>query len=136
MPTQTNFNPANINEFEKTKLNKAAKGVIGVAIAGATSSLDLTLTDDILMSGGNIFLAKGAAWGDKVDFQIVHPVYGVINQFITNWYLNPDSTLQAVPTSSYPAKLPAGITLRVLYSSVGVTDVAIAVNYNCEKVLE
>jgi hypothetical protein len=135
MPSNTDFNPLNVSEFEKNKMNKDARGVIGTATAGTSTNLDFILTDDILMAGGHAFLAKGAAWGDKVDFQAVHPIAGVVNQFITGWYLNPDSTQQPLPPSNYPAKIPAGLTLRVVYHSVGATDVEIAVNYNFEKVL-
>lgn len=135
MPTNTTYNPVHTDQFEKSKLNKDAKGVLGVAVAGASTQLDLTLTDDVLISGGHGFLAKGAAWGDKVDFQVVHPIAGLVLQFLTGWYVNPDQTQQAIPSSSYPAKLPAGLILRVVYHSVGGTDVDIAVNYNLEKVL-
>jgi len=134
MASGTTYDPQNITSFEKTKLFKDAKGVSGVAAFGTTTYLDLVLTDDVLMTGG-MFLAQGAAWGDKVDFQVIHPVNGVIAQFITDWYLNPDVTKQEVPGSNYPAKLVAGLTLRVVYHSVGGTDVNIAVNYNREKVL-
>ena len=135
MPSNTEFNPSNVDEFSKLKLNKDAKGVAGTVAFGTTASLDLTLTDDVLIAGGTVFLARGAAEGDKVDFQVVHPVAGVINQFITDWYVNPDSTLQVVPPSNYPAKVPAGLIFRVVYHSVGATDVWISVNYNMEKVL-
>lgn len=135
MPNNTAFDPKNLNDFEKTKLNKDARGIQGTAIAGTTTSFDLTLTDDTVMAGGNAFLAKGAVAGDCVSFQIIHPIVGILNQFITDWYLNPDSTAQAVPTSNYPAKLPAGLILRVVYTSVGSSDVWVAINYNKEKVL-
>lgn len=136
MPTGTRFDPPNSNYFDKTKMNKDAKGVSTTVIAGTTVNLDYTLTDDVLIAGGTNFLAKGAAQGDTVDFQVVHPIYGVLNQFITNWYVNPDKTDQAVPPSNYPAKSFAGLILRVVYHSTGTTDVWVAVNYNLEKVLE
>lgn len=129
------YNPQNIADFEKVKLNKDAKGVSTTVPAGTTVNLDLTLADDCLMAGGTGFLAKGAAPGDTVDFQVVHPVNGVIAQFITDWYVNPDSTEQFVPPSNYPAKIFAGLILRVVYHSTGASDVWIAVNYNKEKIL-
>lgn len=136
MPTGTRFDPPNSNYFDKTKMNKDAKGVSTTVIAGTTTNLDYTLTDDVLIAGGTNFLAKGAAQGDTVDFQVVHPVLGVLNQFITSWYVNPDKTDQSVPPSNYPAKLFAGLILRVVYHSTGAENVWIAVNYNIEKVLE
>jgi len=134
MASNTTFDPQNTASFEKSKLFKDAKGVIGTATKETTTNLDLVLTDDVLMTGG-VFLAQGAEWGDKVDFQVIHPTAGVVAQFITDWYLNPDSTLQPIPKSSYPAKLAAGLTLRVVYHSVGATDVKVAINYDREKVL-
>lgn len=135
MPTGTTFDPINTNFFEKTKLNKAARGVIATITAGATQSLDLTLTDDVIMAGGTVFLAKDASWGDKVAFQVVHPALGVVNEFIESWYVDPSVIKQEVPPSNYPAKLVAGLILRIVYQSTGTTDVKIAVNYNLEKVL-
>jgi hypothetical protein len=136
MATGTFFNPTNIQAFEKSKLNKNAKGVIGTALNGTSTTLDLTMTDDCIIAGGHTFLAKGAAWGDSVDFQVVHPINGVLAQFINSWYVNPDSTEQSIPPSNYPAKIVAGLILRVVYHSVGATDVGIVINYNLENVLE
>lgn len=135
MPSNTAFDPQNISLFEKSKLNKDAQGVSVTVTAGATVNLDLILADDCVIAGGTCFLAKGSAQGDTVDFQVIHPVYGMINQFVTSWFMDPDSTLQPVPTSNYPAKLFTGLTLRVVYHSTGSSDVWIAVNYNKEKVL-
>lgn len=138
MPSNTTFNPRNVQDFEKQKLFKDGRGVSGTMTAGATSYLDYTLTDDILLTGGDC-LARGVAEGDKVDFQVLAPDglggWVLAAQFITDWFLNPDSTLQPIPKSSYPAKLSAGMKLRVAYHSVGASDVWIAVNYDMEKVL-
>ena len=86
MPINTVFDPSNVNFFDKTKLNKDAQGLQMTVTAGTTGTIDLTLTMDIVVAGGSVLLAKGAAPGDYVEFQIVHPIYGVINQFITKWY--------------------------------------------------
>lgn len=134
MPSNTAYNPQNVNEFEKVKLFKDARGIQGTAAAGQSTNFDLTLTDDVLMAGGAIFLAKGAAQGDKVDFQVLAGGQ-VVAPFITNWFLNPDATKQEVPQSMYPAKIFAGMTLRVIYHSVGQNSVWVAINYNLEKVL-
>jgi len=136
MASNTSFDPANTDSFEKSKMIKDAKGIKATIPFGTSANIDLTLTDDILLAGGTVFLARGAAQGDKVDFQVIHPVYGVVNQFITDWYINPDSTEQTVPAANYPAKLPAGLTLRAVYHSVGASDVWVAINFNLEKVLE
>ena len=133
MATGTNYNPQNVNEFEKSKLLKDAIGIQGIAIAGVATNLDLMLTDDVLINGG-FLLAKNVAQGDTVSFQILIGER-VLNQFITTWYLNPDSTQHQTPNSYYPAKLTAGLTLRIIYNSVGTQNVWFAINYNREKVL-
>lgn len=133
MPTGTAFNPQNINEFEKSKLAKDAIGISSTAIAGTSTNLDLLLTDDVLINGG-FLLARNVAEGDRVSFQVLMGET-ILNQFITNWYLNPDSTQQQMPTANYPAKLLAGLTLRIIYNSVGTQNVWFAINYNKEKVL-
>jgi hypothetical protein len=139
MPINTTYNPLNLNDFEKTKINKNAQGVSIIIPAGTDVSIDLLLTDDTLVTGADC-LVKGAIAGDTVDFQIYGPnpltgISGVLNQFVTKWFINPDSTQQSTPHSNYPAKIPAGLTLRIIYHSTGTTDVWFAANYNLEKVL-
>jgi len=134
MASNTTYNPQNIRDFEKSKISKDARGVLGTAAAGGTTNIDLVMGNDVLITGG-VFLAQGAAWGDTVDFQVVHPQAGVVAQFITAWCLDPTSVMQQLPTASYPAKLATGLTLRVVYHSIGGTAVDVGVNYNLERVL-
>jgi len=134
MPTNTTFDPSNTSLFEKAKLNKDAHGICATVTAGAVTNLDFTLTDDMLVTGG-VFLCSGGAQGDFVNFQVVHPIAGVLNQFITNWYIDPSTIRQETTKSNYPAKLPAGLILRVSYTSTGTSNVWIAINYDLEKVL-
>lgn len=136
MATGTAFNPSNSIEFDKSKLNKDARGFLFTAAHGSDTANDQTFEDDYLMTGGAVLLVKGGSWGDKVTFQVVHPNgTTVLGQFLTDWPINPDSTLQALPPSNYPAKITAGLILRAIYTSVGETDVEIAIGYNLEKVL-
>jgi hypothetical protein len=134
MPINTVFDPKNLNEFEKAKINKYGKGISATITAGTNQNIDFVLSDDFLMTGGSCIVI-GAEKGDYVDFQVIHPVYGVVNQFITEWYINPNQSQQEIPRSFYPAKLFAGLTLRVIYHSIGVANVWIAVNYDMEKIL-
>ena len=133
MATGTKYDPQNINEFEKSKLMKDGKGVSGTATAGQSTNFDLALSDDFLVTNG-FLMAKGGAAGDKVDFKVL---YGetVVAQFITDWFVNPDSTQQDTPKSYFPAKLAAGLTIRLVYHSIGETDVWVAINFDREKVL-
>lgn len=133
MPSNTTYNPQNVSEFEKSKLIKNAQGVSGTATAGTTTNFDLTLSDDCLMVGG-FLLASGASAGDTVTFQVLMGST-VLAEFVSNWYMNPDSTKQDTPNANFPAKVNAGLTLRVIYNSIGSTDVWIAINYDLQKVL-
>lgn len=135
MPINTNYDPQNINDFEKTKLNKAAVGITGIAIAGTTTNIDYTFTDDSLISKGRI-LIDGAVKGDRVDIQIVHPVYGVVLTAIKDWYIDWTCVKQETPESNYPAKAFAGLKIRLAYHSCGTTDVWIGFNLDKEKILE
>ena len=136
MASNTTFNPSNASEFDKSKINKDAKGVSDTVPYGTSKDIDYTLTDDILMSGGHLLLVKNAVWGDTVDFKVVHPVAGVLLTFLTSWPINPDSTLQFLPLANYPAKMVTGLILRATYNSVGAsTNVSVAIGYNFEKVL-
>ena len=133
MPSGTSFDPRNSNDFEKSKLFKNAKGAVGTIPAGTIGTVDLALADDCLIMGG-FLLVQGAVWGDKVDFQVVMGTT-VLAEFIQDWYIDPTVCNQSTPGANYPAKLPAGATLRLEYYSTGSSPVNVAVNYNMEKVL-
>lgn len=135
MSSGTKFDPPNQNYFDKSKLNKSAQGIAGTATAGVATNFDYTLSNDVLMAGGTVVLVRGGSQGDSMDFQVLSGNV-VIATFVDSWFVNPDSTLQQIPPSNYPAKLFAGLTLRVVYNSIGSNDSWVAVNYNLEKVLE
>lgn len=135
MPINTKYDPQHSKDFQKGLLNKDAKGQSGTVIAGSTTSFDMPLQDDMLITGG-VLLSKNANQGDKVHFQIVHSTYGVIAQYVTDWFINPEVVEQRTPSIEYPAKLQAGLILRLVYVSTGQNDVWVAINYDREKVLE
>lgn len=137
MATGTVFNPPNVNEFDKNKLSKAGKGVYGVCTCGTTTNIDYVISDDVLLAGGSICLVKDAAWGDAVTAQVLNG-NTVLIQFLTDWPIDPSQISQNMPMSNYPAKILAGLTFRIIYSSVGsILDPQpkIAIGYNFEKVL-
>lgn len=141
MALNTSYDPRNILDFEKSKLNKSADAIFQVVDKGTTTNIDMILTDDSLLAGGSVLLAKNVKWGDYVSFEVsgVHPTLGQITtEFIKKWYLNPDKIEQILPTSNYPAKIAAGFTLRAKYYSVATEsdlNPEVAINYNLEKVL-
>lgn len=135
------FNPNSQAQYSKSDLNADFKGLKFAATAGATTSGDLLLSHDYLIDGA-IFFAKGAAMGDYVNFKIIDKDnvmgYGantVLGQYVTTWYINPDSTFQADMKSIYPAKIFSGLYLRMDYISTGGTNVDVIINYKLHKVL-
>ena len=131
------FAPRNQNEFDNNKLQKFCDGVGGSCALGSTLTLDYTLTDDVLLVGGHVLLVRNASWGDYATFQIVSPAGQVIMTFINKWYIDPSFVRQQIATSNYPAKVPAGAKLRIVYTSVGTLPALgpdVAINYNFEKV--
>lgn len=130
------FDPANIDQYVKGKNKKAAKGVSQTCEALETTNIDLLLTDDVLLASGSL-TCIGATSGDKVHFQII-AVDGedetIVDQYVTDWFINSTTAKQEVPRSSVPAKIPAGMVIRLVYVSTG-GDVWVAVNYDLEEIL-
>lgn len=108
------------------------KGVKGTVTAGTTTNLDHVLTEERWIDGVEITHVGGAP-GDTVNFQIVHPIAGVLDQFGETWNIDSTAGKQGAVVLSYPAKIPAGLTIRCAYTSVGETNVWIGVNLRLHK---
>lgn len=135
MPANTGFNPTNLNQYEKSKLNKDADAAEATLTPGASSNLDVLILDDCLILS-SVLLVSGAAKGDYWKMQVVHPVAGVVFEPIHKWYVDHTSTNQPIPKANFPAKVFAGLTIRIVYVSVGTDPVWIAFNLDKDKVLE
>jgi hypothetical protein len=122
------YNPLSVAEFDKSKMAFNGQKVKAIVPAGTVMNIDLPLTDDHLITGAMINL-DGNVPGDEIKFHIVHPVYGIVNTFI-NWYAADFN--KEIP---YPAKLPAGLIIRIAYTSTGTADVNIYANFSLHKVL-
>lgn len=150
MPSNTTFDPQNANDFQKSKLRLNGLSVTGTAAHGESTNIDLLMTDDFLLTDGILF-ANNSTWGDKIDFQVVAPtgfsnvnVAGgytftedtVLLQPLTDWIINPQKIDQSGTMANYPAKIYAGLILRVVYHSISnTTDVGVGINYKLHKVL-
>lgn len=139
MASGTTFNPNKTADFERTKLTFNAQGVSATATAGTTTNIDLTMTDDCLLTGAWLVTHNGA-YGDNINFQIVDGAGAftgipgtVILQAITNWSTPPTTDVQV--DMVYPAKIYTGLTLRIVYTSTGESDAFVAINYKLHKVL-
>jgi hypothetical protein len=89
---------------------------------------------------GAWIISNGGNYGDYVNFQVVDASGAftgtpgtLLNQFATMLYFPPTADTQI--DIVYPAKVLAGMTLRVSYTSTGGTDVFLAINYKLHKVL-
>jgi hypothetical protein len=139
MQDTSTYNPVTINDFDKTKLNSDGQGAAATIPAGTTVNIDYTLVDDCELTGA-WFISNGGTFGDYCHFQIIDGSGAftgtpgtLLNQFITNWYVPSETSEQF--DIMYPAKILAGLTVRVIYHSTGTTDVFAAINYKLHKVL-
>lgn len=98
--------------------------------APGVTNLDLVLTEERFVDGG-IVVTKDANPGDYCTFQIVHPVDGVVEQFVNRWVVAPGTGQMHV--NVYPARVPAGLTIRIVYNNVGATNAGCAVNLRLHK---
>lgn len=141
MASNTKYAPTHYDQYSSKDLNASFKGTKFVATAGQTTNNDLLISDDMLIDGG-MLVALSSNLGDKVNLQVIDKDnilgYGantVLGQYMTDWYMNPDTSTQINFQNTYPAKLYAGLYLRVIYVSTGQTDVDVLVNYRLHKVL-
>lgn len=96
--------------------------------AGTTTDIDITpsATEDRWVSGGFV-IHKDANPGDTVSFKVVHPLVGVVETYVPSWLVTPGTGQQHIEV--YPARIPAGLILRVSYTNVGGTAAWCGVNY-------
>lgn len=108
------------------------KGVSGTMAAGTSTNLDHVLAEERWIDGIEVHQI-GAAAGDNLMFQIVHPQAGVLDEFGSNWFIDSSTGKQNPVIVSYPAKIPAGLTIRTVYNSVGGSSVWLGVNLRLHK---
>lgn len=139
MASNTTFNPTTTQDFTKNMLDFRAKGISARPEPGTTTNIDITMTDDSLLTGAWLVI-DGATYGDYINFKIVDSTGQfsgtpgtVLKQPITTWYVPPTVSTQI--EIQYPAKLYTNLTIRIEYVSVGETSPFIAINYNLHKVL-
>lgn len=141
MPTGTKFAPSRVDEFEAAKLQFNAQGVKSNPSLNTTTNIDLYFSDDHLITGFWV-VCSGANAGDKISLQAVDTdnIMGfgagtVLKTFASNIYLA--ANFDAQFDVAYPAKIYAGLSLRIIYTStllIGVTPF-FAINYKLHKVL-
>jgi hypothetical protein len=135
MPANTTYAPTNINEFNKSCLTFSGKSVSFDCEPNETEVCDLEMTDDCLLTGGTL-IVKGGNIKDNISLQVVHPTFGVVNEFVSKFGIIEDSQKQFDKQLNYPAKIFAGLKLRVSYESFNSGSTrSIVLNYDLHKVL-
>jgi hypothetical protein len=111
------------------------------AAAGTTTNGDHKITEGRLLDGVGL-LVKDAAWGDSIRLQIVDVDnilgYGagvVLDEFATTWLIDPQAYNQGFWRLEYSAEIPANLYIRVIYNSVGGTNVSVGANLFLHKYL-
>lgn len=110
-------------------------GISATATKNTTTNIDYLIPQDRYMNGVSIIL-KNQVFGDTASFQIVDKDnvlgYGagtVLDEFATDWNMSEDSQDQGAVLLPYPAKVIAGLYIRIVYKSVGTeNDVLVRAN--------
>lgn len=130
--TGSTYDPSTF-EFETSKIVGDAQGVAAVCVALGTTNIDLTLTDDEIMTGA-ILVVSGASLGDYLDLQVMAGPT-VVATPIRNWYLPNDGSVDFQMV--VPKKILAGLKLRVVvHTTVLLVTPYVAVNFKLWKTLQ
>jgi hypothetical protein len=109
-------------------------GISSTISAGTTNNVDHLVSAQRYINGCHLIL-DGHAIGDTLKFQVVDVNnilgYGagvVLNEFATNWQVVTDKQDQGVFKIEYPARINAGLYIRIRYTSTGEQDVVVKCN--------
>lgn len=115
------------------------KGIKGTATAGQTSNIDYKITDERYINGVHLFLENHTI-DDTVNFEIVDVDnilgYGagvVLDRFSESWIVCSEQSDQHMVIIPYPARIIAGLYIRIAYASAGSTDVIVRCNFFLHK---
>jgi len=101
-------------------------GYKGLVNFGVVSNIDMSFPDEIWINGIEIYTDK-SFFGDNVDLNIVHPSTGqILDDFGSSWNLDKEGKIRVI--LNYPAKIPAGLIIRIVYESLGAENVNVLVN--------
>jgi hypothetical protein len=109
------------------------KGIEGTAAAGQTTNIDEKFTQEMYINGAQLIL-KNHVFGDYVNFQVVDvdgimaPAGTVLDTFGEKWFVASDKQDQQTVILPYPARIYAGLYIRISYKSNGLTDVSVQCN--------
>lgn len=124
------------SQFTSDAVKFVGASAAGDAVADETKNIDYTAPYDLCITGA-VVVVKGGNINDKVCIQVVHPQAGVLDEFVTDWYMTEDRNHQFAIDLDYPANIPAGLIIRAVYkagAAAGTRNVRI--NYFLHKVIE
>jgi hypothetical protein len=107
-----------------------AKGYQATAANNATTNVDFAIgASDRYLQGVRLIL-QNHVFGDYAQFQVVDVdnIFGqgagvVLNQFAYDWNCVSESEDQGIVAFTYTARIPAGVYIRIVYTSTsGVSD--------------
>lgn len=105
----------------------SCEGFADVALASQVTTIDHSLTFTKYLVGVCVLL-NNHVYGDKLTFQIVHPIIGVVDEFATSWNVSSDVQNQGLFEFPLRGKLSSGLKIRLVYTSIGNQDVSVACN--------
>ena len=130
-----------VDIFASDNVNSNNHGIKGTAIAGQITNIELKMLDDNFITGGTLSTLN-SQFGDFINLQVVDidNILGlgantILGQYCTSWYLRDDSQEQFNESTNYPAKILAGLYLRLVYHSFGSSDITVIINYRLHKAL-
>ncbi len=117
-----------------------ATGFRGTALAGVVTAINFPIgSEDRYMNGVRLILVNHAE-ADTLGFQVVDIDnvlgYGaglVLKTFGITWNVDSGVSDQGRDIYNFVAKLPAGIYLRINYTSTGSVDVTVKLNCSLHK---
>lgn len=128
----TTYNPTTF-EFDANQILGYGQGVSATCAALSTTNIDLTLSDDVIMTGA-VLVVGGASLGDYFDLQVLAGG-SVVATPIQNWYLPTSGEIDYQLVA--PKKIVTGLKLRVVvHTTALLVTPFMAVNYKLWKVLQ
>jgi hypothetical protein len=119
-----------------------ASGYSGIATLGTTTNVDFAIGDEDRHINGICLFLKDHVWGDTLNLAVVDIDnalgYGaglVLKTFGINWNVNDQVQNQGNVQFNYVARLPAGVYIRIVYTSIGSVDVKLRLNCLMHKKL-
>ena len=115
------------------------QGFSFTATAGGTTAHDFKIVEARLVEAPYTLL-QGHEWGDYIQFQVVDVdnILGagagyVLDTFASEWYMDHTKCSQTRPDVWYSAEIPAGLYIRINYTSVGASNVDVKCNFQNHK---